>query len=180
MKRLFPLLILVIAGLHANAQSSKYISAMEANIAAMDTTHAYTAWQELGNNFERIANAEKNQWLPYYYSAVCNALTGYMLSNGAPGTWSSTQTDQIADKSEAMLNKAEEMEKNNSEIYCVRKMIATLRMMGDPMTRYQVYGPQVAGGIVKSQIAEPGKSKSVHAGRAGQIFYARAIWRKQG
>lgn len=155
MKRLFPLLVLVIAGLHANAQSAKYISAMEANIAAMDTTHAYTAWQELGNNFERIANAEKNQWLPYYYSAVCNALTGYMLSNGAPGTWSSTQTDQIADKSEAMLNKAEELEKNNSEIYCVRKMIATLRMMGDPMTRYQVYGPQVAEALSKAKSLNP-------------------------
>lgn len=155
MKRFISLLFVVVIGLQANAQSPKYMSAMEGNVAAMDTTHAYTAWQELGNNFERIATAEKNQWLPYYYSAVCNALTGYMLSNGAPGSFSSTQTDQIADKSEAMLNKAEELEKNNSEIYCVRKMIATLRMMGDPMTRYQTYGPQAQEALSKAKSLNP-------------------------
>jgi hypothetical protein len=49
--------------------------------------------------------------------------------------------DPIADKAESLLNKAEALNKDNSEIYIVRKMIATLRMMPDPMNRYMTYGP---------------------------------------
>jgi hypothetical protein len=53
----------------------------------------------------------------------------------------SDKLDPIADKAESLLNKAEALSKDNSEIYLVRKMIATIRLMGDPMTRYMQYGP---------------------------------------
>jgi hypothetical protein len=52
-----------------------------------------------------------------------------------------SKTDPLADKAEALLGKAETLSKDNSEIYIVKKMIATLRMMADPMTRYMQYGP---------------------------------------
>jgi hypothetical protein len=32
----------------------------------------------LANNFERIATAEKNQWLPYYYAAFCQVNLGFI------------------------------------------------------------------------------------------------------
>jgi hypothetical protein len=170
MKRLIFLLVVTIAGLQANAQSAKYISAMEANIAAMDTARAHTSWQELGNSFERIAEAEKTQWLPYYYSAVSNVMMGYMLNSGTPGSGNSTQTDQIADKAESMINKAEAIEKENSEIYCVKKMIATLRMMADPMTRYQTYGPMAADALAKAKSLDP-KNPRVYMLEGQDKFY---------
>jgi hypothetical protein len=155
MKKYLSLLFVLSIGLNVNAQSAKYISAMEAKVTAIDTTRSTAGWQELGNSFERIAEAEKTQWLPYYYAAVSNVMMGYMLNNGTPGSGNSTQTDQIADKAEAMISKAESMEKENSEIYCVKKMIATLRMMVDPMTRYQTYGPMAAEALSKAKSLDP-------------------------
>jgi hypothetical protein len=54
------------------------------------------------------------------------------------------KTDPYADKAEKQLSKAEELMKDNSEIFVVKKMIATLRMIGDPMNRFMTYGPQAA------------------------------------
>src|SRR5687768_7409865 len=67
--------ISVIAGLFMAtaifAQSEKYIKAMEALVPAVDTTRSEEGLIALANSFDRIANAEKTQWLPFYYSALC-------------------------------------------------------------------------------------------------------------
>lgn len=126
------------------AQSEKYIKAMESKVAAMDTTYEKGSLIDLANAFERIAEAEKNQWLPYYYAALANVNTGTMTmasSGGGMGGGNAAQMDPLADKAEQLLNKAEALSKNNSEIYIVKKMISSLRMMTDPMNRYMTQVP---------------------------------------
>jgi hypothetical protein len=146
------MMLLSVAGI---SQTDKYVKAMEAKITLMDKTNTPSGWQELANSFERIAEAEKTQWLPYYYAAVSNVMTGYMMNNGQPGAVNSTQIDQLADKAEAMITKAEALEKDNSEIFCVKKMLNTLRMMADPMTRFQTYGPKAAEALAKAKALDP-------------------------
>ncbi len=65
------------------------------------------------------------------------------------------KTDPIADKAEKLLNKAEELSKDNSEIFIVKKMIATLRLIGDAMNRYMVYGPEAAAALKKAKELNP-------------------------
>ncbi len=136
--------VLLIAGafltLAASAQNDKYLKAMEEKVAAVDSTRSFEGLQVLANGFERIADAEKTQWLPFYYAALANVNSGFFLSTGGK-TATVQQLDPIADKAEALITKAETLSKDNSEIWAVKKMIATLRMMGDPMTRYMQYGP---------------------------------------
>jgi hypothetical protein len=139
MKKVLFMLALSVAGLAGFAQSEKYTSAMQPKVAAVDTTHNPDALKELSASFERIADAEKTQWLPYYYAALTQANAGFMSAMG--GAPSAAVTDPIADKAETLLTKAEALSKDNSEIYIVKKMIATLRMMADPMNRYMKYGP---------------------------------------
>jgi hypothetical protein len=139
----------------ASAQSDKFVKAMESKIALMEKANTPSSWQELANSFERIAEAEKSQWLPYYYAAVSNVMTGYMMNNGQPGAVNSTQIDQLADKAEAMIAKAEALEKDNSDIFCVKKMVNTLRMMADPMTRFQTYGPKAAEALARAKALDP-------------------------
>ena len=138
----------------ASAQSEKYVSAMQPRVAAIDTTRDATALNDLSAGFERIAEAEKTQWLPYYYAALAKINSGYSLTNGKMGG-SAALVDPIADKAEALLNKAEALSKDNSEIYVVRKMIATLRLMGDPMSRYMTYGPQAAQALETAKKLNP-------------------------
>ncbi|HEU4471989.1 MAG TPA: hypothetical protein VFR58_12945, partial [Flavisolibacter sp.] len=64
----------------------------------------------------------------------------YFLMGGQMGGMTE-KIDPVADKAEQLIDKAEALSKDNSEIYIVRKMIASLRMMADPMTRFTQYGP---------------------------------------
>lgn len=153
MKKLL-LCLTLFATLAASAQSDKYMAAMQPRVAAIDTARNVSSLNDLSATFERIADAEKTQWLPYYYAALAKVNSGLMLSGGKMGGMSA-QLDPIADKAEALLNKAEDLSKDNSEIYVVRKMIATLRLMGDPMSRYMTYGPQAAQALETAKKLNP-------------------------
>jgi hypothetical protein len=51
-----------------------------------------------------------------------------------------TDMDLIADKAEGMIRKADSLSPGNSEISTIKSMIASCRLMVDPMTRYMEYG----------------------------------------
>ena len=137
MKKIAFLMATLMWSVLSFAQSEKYTKAMEALVPAVDTTRSIEGLTELGNAFERIANAEKTQWLPYYYAALCNV----NMANGYFQAQQPDKIDPLMDKAEPMLNRAMELEKNNSEILLLKKMFNTGKMMGDPMNRYMTYGP---------------------------------------
>src|ERR1700752_1231538 len=132
-KTIFILSAMLIAGFSFAQMPEKFVKAMETKMAAVDTTISVEGYTDLANAFERIADAEKNQWLAYYFAAYCNARAGTIA--GAGGDMMAAKadkTDPYADKADKQIKKAEELAKNNSEIFVVKKMIATLRMIGDP------------------------------------------------
>ena len=126
---------------------------MEALVPAVDSTRDHDALIALANSFERIATAEKTQWLPYYYAALTEVNAAYMMSLGKQGM--AATTDPMADRAETLINKADALSKDNSEIYVVKKMIATLRMMADPMNRYMQYGPQAQQALETAKKLNP-------------------------
>ncbi|HET9744458.1 MAG TPA: hypothetical protein VFP97_02030 [Chitinophagaceae bacterium] len=144
-KTIFILSAIFVAGFSFAQMPEKFVKAMEPKMAAIDTTVSVQGLTDLANAFERIADAEKNQWLAYYYAAFCNASAGLMVAGeGDMMAAKADKTDPYADKAEKQLSKAEELMKDNSEIFVVKKMIATLRMIGDPMNRFMTYGPAAA------------------------------------
>lgn len=155
-KTIFILCAMLVASYSFAQMPDKFVKAMESKIAALDTTRSAEGFADLANAFERIADAEKNQWLAYYYAAYCNASAGTMA--GAGGDMMAAKadkTDPYADKADKQIKKAEEMMKNNSEIFIVRKMIATLRMLGDPMNRYMTYGPEAQSMLDEAKKLNP-------------------------
>jgi hypothetical protein len=138
------------------AQSEKYVTAMESKIGMIDSARTPDTWKELANAFERIADAEKTQWLPYYYAAFSNVQAG-MLSLPMDGSFgdNSATTDPYADKAEKLLAKAEELGQANTETYCVQKMIASLRLMGNAMARYMTEGPKAEAALAKAKELNP-------------------------
>jgi hypothetical protein len=72
MKRIFlSLLFTGSLATAAMAQSAEYQDAMTKQTADLDSSSTFTpdGLQQKSNTFERIADAEKTQWLPYYYAA---------------------------------------------------------------------------------------------------------------
>ena len=140
MKKLIAVISLCMCTMFTFAQNEKFVKAMAPKVAAMDTTRNTNNLKELANGFERIAIAEKTEWLPYYYAALATVNMGYTMMDN-PMSGDASKIDPVTDKAEALLMQAEALSKNNSEIYVVKKMINSLRMIVDPQNRYMVYGP---------------------------------------
>jgi len=127
--------ILIAAFTTVKAQSERFVNAMKSNIAAMDSSFRNPpSLLTLANSFERIGNAEKNQWMPFYYAAFCQVNYSFMETD-------KSKIDVLADKAAELIAKADSLMPNNSEISCVKSMIASSRMMVNPMQRYMEYGP---------------------------------------
>lgn len=149
MKKVFTILVAMFTIMSAGAQSNRYMSAMQAGLNAMDSSFKDPAnLLSLSNRFERIAIAEKEQWLPYYYAAFLQVNYAFRLED-------KTKTDVVIDKAEALLQKADSLSPLNSEISCLKSMIASSRLMVDPMSRYMIYGPVSAREIDKAIAQDP-------------------------
>lgn len=155
MKRLVFFLIAATFSAATFAQGEKYVKAMESKVAMIDSTTTPDGWKDLANSFERIADAEKTQWLPYYYAAYANVMAGMMsMPQGSFGD-NSAIADPYADKAETLINKANELNKENSEVYCIIKMVHSLRLMGNAMARYMTEGPKAEEALTKAKELNP-------------------------
>lgn len=143
MKTLLFISAMIIAAV-ANAQSDKYAAAMQANLQKFETAKTINDYEGLAAAFTRIGDAEKNQWLPYYWAAIA-------LSTG---TWADEKVDKdaMAARIIALADKADGLTTANedkSEILALRNMAATQQMLVDPQARYMSYGQQAAGYLQK-------------------------------
>ena len=156
MKRSVLLIVAAIMTVAAFGQNEKYVKTMEQKLIGFDTIRSNEGLQEQANAFERIAEAERTQWLPYYYAALSNVNLGYNYAFAAGSMGGNAdKVDPLADKAESLINKAEALSKDNSEIWVVKKMIASLRMMGDVMNRFMTYGPIAENAVEKAKTLNP-------------------------
>jgi hypothetical protein len=150
MKQLLLLLLAVFATAAVKAQSPRYQDAMAKQVALLDQESSYNpqTMLDISNTFERIAAAEKTQWLPYYYAAYAQVMSALM-------TQDKDKIDGLADKAQANINKADSLQPNNDEVACIRSLIASSRIMVDPQTRGQEYGPESGMQIEKAKQINP-------------------------
>lgn len=167
MKKAFLLVSMLLLMLASFAQSEKYLKAMRQWVPAVDTSHSPDAILQLANTFQRIADAEKTQWLPYYYAALCHVNWAYMTIGTTPST---AVVDPISEKASELFNKAAELTPENSELLCLKKMIASLRMWADPMSRYMTDGATAAAALTKAKEMDP-ENPRVYMLEAQDKFY---------
>ena len=129
------MMMVLLAG-STYAQSDKFTQAMETNIAALYAAKSPAELQNAAASFERIANAEKTQWLPFYYAAIAHIWKGFASPK--------EEMDDVATQAENLLIKAEALEANNAEIFIAKNMTSTIHMLVDPQTRWQTYGSKAA------------------------------------
>jgi len=146
MKKIHLLAAAVIFMASANAQSDKYEASMKKNLALFDSVKTTADYQGLAAAFERIGDAEKTQWLPYYYAGLALTTAG----------WQDAKLDKEAnaEKIKAICDKAEAIEKS-SEICEIRNMAATQQMMIDPQTRWATYGKEASDVLQKGMKLNP-------------------------
>lgn len=138
--------ILLLLSAASFAQSEKFIQSMQANIAKLDSAKSTDALQALAGTFTRIGDAEKTQWLPYYYAGLAFTRIGWMDPK--------IDKDKNAGQAKAMCDKASAIQ-DNSEISTIRNMAATQQMMVNPQERWQSYGKEAGEALQKGMQADP-------------------------
>ncbi len=113
-----------------NAQSNQYATAMKDNLEKMSN------WSEppqsLAAAFERIAKAEQNQCLPYYYAVYSTVTQSYNQSNA-------DQKDKTLDQAQTYLDAAEKLNPDSSECMVLQGYLYIARLQVDPMGRGAEY-----------------------------------------
>lgn len=152
MKQLLVIISMFICGMVA--AQSKYEGAMAKGLEQFKEAKTADDMGATAAFFERVADAEKDKWLPYYYAAYANYLIGWMNAKA--------DKDKVAEKSNDLITKAEAIEPNNSELFCLRQMTATLQMVVDPMSRWQTYGAQASKAVENAIKADPNNPRSYY------------------
>jgi len=132
MKTSFLILLTVMFGV--SFAQDKYTTQMLKNIDAVYKSKTVDEYQSSINALERIGNAEKTKWEPFYYSAW-----GYLMI--ATNETDGAKKDQFLDLSAAALDKAKAINENESEVVALEGFIQMIRVTVDPATRGPKYSP---------------------------------------
>ena len=133
--KIFLSFILTLLFLSGSYAGDKYEQAMKTNLEKMGECKTADDYIKVANNFERVALAEKDKWLPYYYGSLNYVIASFTDSVSA-------NKDAYLDKADQLAGMADSLEQNNSEIYTLKGMTAQARMSVDPMNRWQKYGAE--------------------------------------
>lgn len=163
MKKILTLALAALFAFTVHAQNAKYISFMKQNIAALDSVKSADDLQNAANNFERIANAEKEEWLPNYYAAYALAMKAYFVKD-------LKEVDPACDKADALLTNAEILSQKNVEIAALKSMILTARMRVDG-SRGMTMGPRASKILQEAIRQSPDNNPRVLLQMAQMIYY---------
>ena len=148
MKRTIITSIIILATITSIAGDKDYMQAMEKNLQELGQAKTAADFQAVANNFERIAEAEADKWLPYYY--VSYSYLNFIFTG--EGT---EDIDKVLDKADGYLEKARQLSPENSEIEVLQGWIYQGRIQVDPMGRGQLYSQKAAGSFGKAKNLNP-------------------------
>lgn len=112
--------------------ADKYTEQMAKNIDMVYKAGTIEDLQQAVNAFERIGQAEKTKWEPYYYATF-----GYIMMSTREKDVA--KMDVFLDLATADLEKAIAIQPNESEIVALQGFIFMMRTSVDPATRGQKY-----------------------------------------
>ena len=145
-KTIFTIIAMVTISLGAKAQNEKYVTAMQKNLQQLDSAKTSDDFNAVSLAFERIGDAEKNQWLPYYYAALSQTRIGFGDTKA--------DKDVIGQRINELAAKGEAIEKN-ADLCSMHNMAATIQMLVNPMERFRTYGLQAAQAIQEGRKLDP-------------------------
>lgn len=115
---------------------ANYEKVMKEKIAKIETCKTPEDFQALANDFQRIAEKETTKWQPNYYAAFSYIQKGRILMREGK----IQELDAVADQAQKYIDAAGSVNKDNSEIHLLQKMVYSLKMMVNPQERYMTFG----------------------------------------
>jgi hypothetical protein len=140
MKSVIALIVSVSLFLNLNyAQNARYTKAMEKAVTALNEAQDVEGFMAAKNAFERIASAEKEEWLPLYYQSYAHLQAGIKLM----------EKGQIKDcvahvkKADDKIQQAIKIAPQESELFALQAFILQGYIWEDPQTNGAQYTPMI-------------------------------------
>jgi tetratricopeptide (TPR) repeat protein len=130
------------------SQKDQYATNMKANIDKMYHSQTIEDYQLSANTFERIALAEKKEWLPSYYTAYCYIMMAFMAQKP-------DQIDPYLDLAQKHLDKALVIAGKEAELYVLQGMLHQARISVDFMGRGMTYSQMAQGSLEEALKIDP-------------------------
>ena len=144
-----------------------YEKAMLAKVQTIEMPKAnlddYTAQ---ANDFARIGDKEKTLWQPYYYAAFSIIKKGRTLMQQNQ----LSQLDDVAKEAQNYIDKAEALSPNNAEIFLLKKMNHGLKMIVNPMERWQTEGQAAQVALNEAKKLDP-ENPRITILKAEDLYY---------
>ncbi|MCS3795314.1 hypothetical protein [Niastella sp. OAS944] len=176
MKRIF-LLIMAMSLVYVTAHAQDaYSQQMQTAVTKLDNAKTVKDYQLLADNFLRIADGQKDQWLPYYYAAFCNAKIGWLKQNDDPDNiepFANKAAGEI--KKAGMLIDTAKQKKELAELYCIHMMLNQARVFINPQTYGREYGPTAFNYLQMAKQADPDNPRMLYL-LGWQKFATPKMW----
>ena len=144
----------LMTGIIAFSQTA-YDKVMTEKIASIEKHQTADEFTALANDFKRIGDKEKTQWLPYYYAAFSTIQKGRLAMREGKVA----DLDPIAADAQKSLDLAMDLSKDNAENLILQKMIHGLKMMVDPQARFMSEGMLAADALSKAEKIDAGNPR---------------------
>lgn len=149
MKKSFLFVTLTLVAIHVYCSNDQYTVAMKAVIETMFSSVTTEEYLQCANSFERIASAEKDKWLPYYYASYTYILFSNMEQKDLE------KKDMILDKARELMDDAFSRAPDESEIYVLQAFLYSLRILVDPISRGMEYMGKINESMNRARELDP-------------------------
>jgi len=139
----------ILFALTGKSQSKEFAGAMGEALGQYAASRTIADYQAAANRFILIANAEKTEWLPYYYHSFCYVMMSFMEPTDA------VKKDSYLDEAEKSITKLIELAPKESEVYALQSMFCSARLVINPMERGQKYSALSAQAVGMALGLEP-------------------------
>lgn len=148
------LFLTVIAGFANEA----YQKAMSQSIEKLFQAKTIPEYLEIANQFERISQIEKAEWLPLYYQSFAYIMISFQEPEN-------TKKDTYLDQAQKYLDQAMAIDSNESELFLLQGFLYPSRITIDPMNRGIIYIDKMNQALDKALELNPDNPR---------VYYLRA------
>lgn len=157
MKKLIVTLILVSL-FSFGFSNENYEKAMDLSIETLFQAKTIAAYVEVANQFERISQIEKAEWLPLYYASFAYIMISFQEPDNA-------KKDTYLDQAQNYLDQAKAIAPVESELYMLQGFLYPSRINIDPMNRGMLYMGEMNKSLDKALELNPDNPR---------VYYLRA------
>ena len=145
------------------AQNQQYYQSMGQNLQMFATAQSAQDWQNIANQFERIANVEKKEWLPLYYAAQATIFMAFTEQD-------KTKIDAYLDIAQKFVDRAFAITPNESEMHVLQGLLYQARIGVDMMARGMQYSMMADESFEKAKELNP-ENPRIYYLKGQSVYY---------